>query len=306
MDNLLTMYAKDYGLRYDPEELLLTPNEAAKISGVSANVYNDSLRQVASQGRSPDKSGPAVAATPQVAAEPPPPADDKVPTEPIKVDEPGPIEDAAKSALKARVAEMQQAEAFVRQQQQAPPKATEPQAPTLEQAIANFPERIKRWYAARPEYFTDPEKVAQLQYTHWVARRETGEEFTDPYFDRMEVLLGFKRAAQPHGNGAQRDSIPTEPVNVSASPPPPPPRDTAPHTLAPPVRRQVPAAPVSAPPTRDAPSMVSGRPTGEPLRLTREQQDIARSLGLSDEEYRAGLRRMNSEKAAGFHTDGGR
>src|SRR5262249_16470438 len=169
-------------------------------------------------------------------------------------------EDAAKSALKARVAEMQQAEAFVRQQQQAPPKATEPQPPTLEAAIANFPERIKRWYAARPEYFTDPEKVAQLQYTHWVARRETGEEFTDPYFDRMEVLLGFKRAAQPHGNGAQRDSIPTEPVNVSASPPPPPPRDTAPRTLAPPVRRQVPAAPVSAPPTRDAPSMVSGRP----------------------------------------------
>ena len=51
MDSLLTMYAKDYGLRYDPEELLLTPNEAARISGVSANQYNDALRQVAAQGR---------------------------------------------------------------------------------------------------------------------------------------------------------------------------------------------------------------------------------------------------------------
>jgi hypothetical protein len=51
MDNLLTMYSKDYGLRYDPEELLLTPNEAARISGVSANQYNDALRQVAAQGR---------------------------------------------------------------------------------------------------------------------------------------------------------------------------------------------------------------------------------------------------------------
>ena len=45
------MHAKDYGLRYDPEELLLTPNEAARIFGVSVNQYNDSLRQVAAQGR---------------------------------------------------------------------------------------------------------------------------------------------------------------------------------------------------------------------------------------------------------------
>ena len=52
--------------------------------------------------------------------------------------------------------------------------------------------------------------------------------------------------------------------------------------------------------------MTSGRPTGEPLRLTREQQELARSLGLSDEEYRAGLMRMNREKQAGFHIDGGR
>jgi hypothetical protein len=51
IDNLLTMYGKDYGLKYDPGELLLTPNEAAKASGLSANQYNNALRAVSAQGR---------------------------------------------------------------------------------------------------------------------------------------------------------------------------------------------------------------------------------------------------------------
>jgi hypothetical protein len=42
--DLLTMYAKDYGLRYDPQEEALDATQAAKISGVSANVYNNALR----------------------------------------------------------------------------------------------------------------------------------------------------------------------------------------------------------------------------------------------------------------------
>jgi hypothetical protein len=49
--DLLTMYAKDHGLHYDPEEEGLTANEAAKISGVSANTYNRASQQLASQRR---------------------------------------------------------------------------------------------------------------------------------------------------------------------------------------------------------------------------------------------------------------
>jgi len=244
---------------------------------------------------SPDKSAPT-AATPQLAAEPPPVAEDKPPTEPLKVDEPGPVEDASKKALKQRLAEMQAAQKMVQQAtQQQPQQATEPQAPRLEQAIAHLPERIKRWYVAHPQFLTDPEKAAQVQYCHWVARRETGEEFTDSYCDRMEHLLGLKR--EPSSNGQTRTEPLPSPVPREASVP----RASAP----PPVRRQA-SAPVSAPPTRDVPSMTSGRPASEPTRLTREQQELARSLGLSDEEYRAGLVRMNREKQAGFHQDGGR
>ena len=51
MRNLLEMYAKDYGLRYDRDEELLTPNQAAKISGLSPDAYNHAVRQVAAQGR---------------------------------------------------------------------------------------------------------------------------------------------------------------------------------------------------------------------------------------------------------------
>lgn len=163
-----------------------------------------------------------------------------------------------------------------------------PEAPTLAEAIANLPER---WYIAHPEFLTNPEKAAQVQYCHWVARRETGEEFTEPYFDRMEALLGVEREMRSYGNGAQPDTIPTEPQQ----------RDTAPRTSAPPVRRQASAGLVSAPPTRDVLSMTSGRPASEPLRLTREEQELARTLGLTDSQYIEGKKRMMAEKAAGLH-----
>jgi hypothetical protein len=49
--SLLTMYAKDHGLHYDPEEEALTAGEAAKASGVSAQTYNNASRELARDGR---------------------------------------------------------------------------------------------------------------------------------------------------------------------------------------------------------------------------------------------------------------
>ena len=46
MDSLLTMYAKDYGLHYDPEEKLLDANTAAKISGIPAKTYNQEAQKI--------------------------------------------------------------------------------------------------------------------------------------------------------------------------------------------------------------------------------------------------------------------
>jgi hypothetical protein len=51
MDSLLTMYSKDLGLHYDPEEKLLDANQAAKISGLSPQSYNHAAQQIGAQGR---------------------------------------------------------------------------------------------------------------------------------------------------------------------------------------------------------------------------------------------------------------
>src|SRR5262245_56723792 len=51
MDSLLTMYSKDMGLHYDPEEKLLTANQAARISGLSPKAYNEASREIGNQGR---------------------------------------------------------------------------------------------------------------------------------------------------------------------------------------------------------------------------------------------------------------
>src|SRR5215470_7305461 len=51
MDDLLTLYAKDFGLRYDPEEKLLDATEAAKISGLPVKTYNQAAQEIGRQGR---------------------------------------------------------------------------------------------------------------------------------------------------------------------------------------------------------------------------------------------------------------
>src|SRR5262249_8599392 len=165
------------------------------------------------------KDEPVVAATPQVAAEPPPAVDAK-PPEPITKESPADV--AAKNALRDRLREMEQAETIVREaataQQQEP---QQPQQLTLEQQIAHLPERIQQWCKTDPRLATDPERIAQAEHCHWIAKRETGEEFTDPYFDRMEQLLGLQeqRKSQPTGNGqAQHKPVESKPP-VSASAP---------------------------------------------------------------------------------------
>jgi hypothetical protein len=56
--------------------------------------------------------------------------------------------------------------------------------------------------ASNPQFLTDPEKAVQIQYCHHVAVREVGEQFTDPYYSRMEQMLGLASAS--NGNGAQQ------------------------------------------------------------------------------------------------------
>jgi hypothetical protein len=51
MDDLLEMYAADFGLKYDPKEDAVGPNEAARISHVRPAEYNQGVKQMWQAGR---------------------------------------------------------------------------------------------------------------------------------------------------------------------------------------------------------------------------------------------------------------
>ena len=51
MDDLLTLYAKDFGLNYDPQELMPTATDIARDSGISAQTYNQAYAQLKADGR---------------------------------------------------------------------------------------------------------------------------------------------------------------------------------------------------------------------------------------------------------------
>src|SRR5262245_12310012 len=216
-----------------------------------------------------DKKDAAVAALPQenAARLPEPIAEDVEPLEQLAA-ESDPVREAEQSALKQRLQEMQNAETIVRSSVgQQPRFADEPQKPkSVEEIIegCNLPERAKSWLREHPDYVTDPVKVAQITAMHPAACSLGGEAFSDSYFDSMERLL----FDMPKRGAPFQDLRPNKlPRNNGAAP----------------VRQQQAAGgavPVSAPPTRDAPSMSTGRPVSGPTRLTQEQLDVARSLGI--------------------------
>ena len=259
-----------------------------------------------------NKSAPVVAATPVQAAEPPPAAEPQKPLEEIQ--KPSAADEAAANAIKARLAEMDRAESLAQQQavnhprlaaaepqpQQQQPPQQQPPADRMEQAIAAMPERIKRWFRAHPEYLVEPEKAAQIQYCHHVAARETGEQFTDPYFDRMEQMLGWQQ--QPPAT----KTAPTQENKVNGhaplSAPAEPPRNPTPVRQQP----QRPGPSVSAPPTRSTPSMTTGKPLTSRPALTNEELMLAASLKISPEEYAQQKDKMKRLQAAGVIQNGGR
>jgi hypothetical protein len=247
-----------------------------------------SLRKKPQGVESPDK--PPVMTAPAEAAKLPPVAETEA--TPIEIEQPDPVAAAEKQALKQRLAEVERAEALTRAAvSQPPPRAAEPQQQVdpLEQAIAALPERVQGWYRTNPQFLTDPEKAAQIQYCHHVARREVGEEGTPRYFDRMESMLGIA----PNGNGQARPGQIDKPL-------PPPSRIEAP-----PVRQQrYSGPPLSAPPTREAPSMRTGYPVSRREPLTDAEREIARGSGISEEEYQRQKEKMKRMQAAGELQEG--
>src|SRR5262245_4472923 len=185
---------------------------------------------------------------------PEPAVDAKPPPEMPETTEPSPAEEAGRVALKQRLAEMQQAELLNQQAQQPPQRAEEPQQPQQPQQPA-MPAHIEKWLAANPRYADPTDQIAQTElYLATLKCTRDGKSWEEPDFtDHIERHLGLRQ--QSNGN---------VPKQNNAAP--------APRRVEQPVRQQLrAAAPVSAPPSREAASFSTGRPQSFRAPLTKEQ-----------------------------------
>ena len=239
---------------------------------------------------SPRHDGPPVTAPPTGAAKLPDPVVDAKPPEMPETTE-SPVDKAAKEAiaLQLRLKEMERAEQLNREAvQQPPPHATEPQ----QQQPPAMPAHVEKWLADHPQYMDRNDAVAQAEiYTATLKCNRDGKSWDQPDFlPTLERHLGIA----PRSNGhAQQHRI------IERPPAPAAPRYEAP-------RQQRSAVPMSAPVSRDSPSLATGRPTGGPVRLTPAQQEAARFSGISEQEYARQLVKMERMKAAGELDDRGR
>jgi len=227
------------------------------------------------------QDGPPVTTPPTGAAKLPDAVADPKPLEMPEAE--SPVDAAAKNALRERLREMESAEALSRRQpQQQPQYAAEPQQQQPQQPA--MPAHVQEWLSRHPQY-TDPnDQIAQAEINLATMKcvRDGLTWNDDNFLPSIERHLGIA----PRANGQSQHR-------------PPAPRSE-------PVRQQQRSnVPMSAPPTRGAPSMSTGRPASRRAPLTPEQIDAARFSGISVEEYERQLRRMEAMKAAGQLDDRG-
>lgn len=147
----------------------------------------------------------------------------------------------------------------------------------FEEAIKQLPDVAKTWLRAHPEYITDTNKNEDIRYFDMTARRQGIRPYTPEYFESIEIQAGLRQAPQ----GDEEDE-------EVAEPPKP--------------RRQ--QAVTSAPPTREATSLATGKAITSKVTLNPEQRDIARKLGISEIEYAKQLIKMREAKSNGRYTEG--
>src|SRR5215831_2147790 len=221
----------------------------------------------------PRQDEPPVTSPP--AAEPPPAVETK-PPEPLATQ--SPADAASSSAIKDRLEEMVRAEGLQHQRQQQPPPPP-PQQQEVPAAVAKF-------LAENPRFMDPNDAVSQAEiYTATLKANRDGLKWDDDNFiPAIQRHLGISNGhAERHKN-----IIPNE--NNDPPRPAAPPRQPA---------RPMSGPPVSAPPTRQAPSMSTGRAPNFRQPLNKEEVEVAQSLGVSLDEYQRNKERWQKMKAEG-------
>src|SRR3974390_111408 len=175
------------------------------------------------------------------------------------------LEDGKASLEAQRTREAAQAKAARERPQQQQP--SQPQTP--EQFIDQMPNLLpsqRDWLKSHPETVTNTNKNLRLQGAHAEAVDLNMQPGTQKYFDHLEMRMGYKKPPQEEGEEDMEDES-----------------------------SQI----VSAPPSRQATSPASGRPTTTKITLTPEQREVARLSGISEIDYARGLQKLNDIKANG-------
>ena len=167
------------------------------------------------------------------------------------------------------------------------------------------------WLRMHPEYFGDRKFNAKVRAadTEWDADGKPRD--TPEYFDFIERRAGLAQdpAQRPNGDAPAGDR--RQPAVDPAQPAQAGTRGTA-ATLTPAgvpddstlrtslernadPQRPRRGTPVAAPPTRDGAPALSGRPSANEVRITKEEQEWAKMIGITPEEYHAGLEELRRE-----------
>jgi hypothetical protein len=227
------------------------------------------------------KDGAPVTSPPKVTASELPPA---VETKPPELIEPqSPVDAAASSAIKDRLAEMQRAEQLAKAPPPQPQRAAEPS-----QQQPEMPAAVAKWLAEHPEYTNPNDQIAQVEISlaTMKAARDGLTWNDDDFLPSIERHLGIA----PRTNGHVESRPTPQPANVSP----------ANHSAS--QRQQVRpmAVPVSAPPTRQVPSMATGRAPSYRAPLNKDELEIAAACGQTPEQYaeqKVKWQRMKAEGA---------
>src|SRR5262249_39938317 len=197
-----------------------------------------SLRKKYQPQDAPVMSPPEVTA----AELPEPVADAKPPEQP---ETESAADKAAQNELRKRLAEMERAEGLQRQKQQ--PQAAE--TPQKAQQQPEMPAAVAKWLAEHPKYTNPNDQIAQVEISlaTMKAARDGLTWNDDDFLPSIERHLGIAPRTNGRVEHAALDNGPAVPT--------PPPR-LHPRPAAPPRQSSV---AYSAPPTREAPSMTTGR-----------------------------------------------
>lgn len=146
----------------------------------------------------------------------------------------------------------------------------------------NLPDTAKDWLRAHPQFLTDPRRNSKLQAAHWDVLDEGLDAYSPAYFERIEEVVGLKKAepGEP-GERNREEEIREEEQRRNDK------NERRTSIMSAPVSRQTPAA--------------NGSRRTTQIHLTREEREAADMAGISYAEYHKQKTKLNEYKADGLY-----